>query len=300
VLGKQPNPFYTTDLLWDPDINPSGIVEQFHLHKLFALGAAEEETVGYSKDGKPITTGRKKPELPWELTVQAGQFIFSDNNEIRRANAYLFAQQVLFSYRFSNDVKLTVAPAYLTYNPTRVTDARNTQAFTRETDYPIDVDESADLSLLQLPGDISFTVCGQKVKFLWDGVYNFKGSDRAHSVYQLPSHSAVDDFAFLAGVQVGENKKKGDWSVFGNFRQVGMTSIDPNLNDSDWGLSRLNLRGFKGGIAYSFTDFAVGHLNYSAAWNVRKNLVGGQATNGANLGDANAVQVFQMELNVKF
>ena len=285
VLGKQANPFYTTDLLWDPDINPSGIVEQIKLHKLLP---------------ESPYTAPNAPERPWDLNFVAGQFIFADNNDLRAANAYLFGQQLVFSYRFSKDVKLTVAPAYLTYNPTRVSSALNTRAFSRETDAPLVVDESADLSLLQLPGDIVFPFCGQKIKFLWDSVYNFKGSDRARRIYRLPNHSGVDDFAFLMGIQVNENEKKGDWSAFLNFRQVGMTSIDPNLNDSDWGLSALNLRGFKGGIAYSFTDFAVGNVNYNAAWNVRKSLTGGQATNGANLGDANAVQVFQVELNVKF
>ena len=36
TAGKVPNPFYTTDLVWDPDINPTGVTELVAFHRLFA------------------------------------------------------------------------------------------------------------------------------------------------------------------------------------------------------------------------------------------------------------------------
>ena len=42
VADKQANPLYTTDLLWDPDISPSGLTESIALQRLpfFGGGAA--------------------------------------------------------------------------------------------------------------------------------------------------------------------------------------------------------------------------------------------------------------------
>jgi hypothetical protein len=153
------------------------------------------------------------------------------------------------------------------------------------------------------------------MKFYWDGVYNSDGAKRVNDIYVVPeydsarniigydhvqNYSTKDDFAWLLGLQVGENVKKGDWSIYVNYREVGLGSVDPNLNDSDWGLSRLNLRGWKTCLGYNFADAVVAQLSLCFANNLRSNLIGGQATGGAKLADANSVQVIQFDLNVKF
>ena len=33
IAGKQPNPFYTTDLIYDPEVDPSGLVERDRLRQ---------------------------------------------------------------------------------------------------------------------------------------------------------------------------------------------------------------------------------------------------------------------------
>ncbi|MEI6350368.1 MAG: putative porin [Verrucomicrobiota bacterium] len=309
IAGKQANPFYTTELVWDPDINPSGLVEQVRFHKLFSVGGQEAE--GYTKDGKSIASSKAVvEESPWELTLNAGQFIFDDNNEYladsdSNTDAYLFVEQLQFSYKFSKDVKFTIAPAYLTYTASQVNSVQNSQGFAqnvngKDTDVPEGLGETRDLSIIQVPGDITFNLAGQRIKLLWDSAYNTAGSKRVHDIYGVADHSSRDDLAFLAGFQIGENKKKGDWSLLVNYRQVGLAAVDPNLNDSDFGLSRVNIRGWKGGVAYNFTDSVVLALTYMNADNLRKNLVGGEATNDTKLADANSVQVLQVDLNLKF
>ena len=324
IVGKQANPFYTTDLVWDPDINPSGLVESFKLHKLFSCG--EEETVEYAADGKTVLSIKRCPiECPWTLSLIAGQFIFDDNNEFnlpgRNTDAYLFEEQLLFTYKFCENVKFTLAPAYLRFNSAQVNTVWNQQGFaqlingTATDGLPPGWGETRDLSIIQLPGDVSFKVCGWKVKLYWDAAYNTAGGKRVNDIYVVPirdkkgnivdfdhvrTHSQKDNLAWLAGIQIGENVKKGDWAFYVNYRQVGLGSIDPNLNDSDWGLSRLNLAGWKAAIAYSFTDAVVLQVTGNTADNLRKDLIGGQTTGGARLADANSVQVYQVDLNVKF
>lgn len=91
-----------------------------------------------------------------------------------------------------------------------------------------------------------------------------------------PSFS--DNSAWLVGLKFGENKKAGDFLVSADYRQVGISSIDPNLNSSNFALSNLNSHGWEFNLAYNFTDFltSVFTLYYSHA--LHPNLYGGYAT----------------------
>jgi hypothetical protein len=307
--GKMPNPFYTSELVWDSDITPNGFAEGIKFHELFASKAES----GYDKDGKSVVTEKKKS--PWELSLVAGQFIFDDNAENSFDNdesndAYLFQTQLVGSYAFSKDVKLVIAPGWLVYNAASVTGATNSAPFN---DSPNVSGATRNINLLLAPGQLDFRLAGIKSKFIWDFAYNIEGRKRAEDIYNLVTlqnandpddfrkqHDKEDDIAFLAGFQLGETKKAGDWSWLSYYRQAGVSSLDPNLNDSDFASSRLNTRGFKNSIAYSFTDFAIATVSYQYAWNLKDNLIGGEATGGAGIADGNVIHVFQVDLMVRF
>lgn len=320
--GKVPNPFYTTDLVWDPDINPTGVTELVAFHRLFA-GAGGYAKGGYSKDGKQVAILTPE-ERPWELTLIAGQFIFDDNFEgggsdlddptrdnDRTTDAYLFVTQLVGSYQFNKNLKLTVAPGWLIYNAGSATGLENENRFE---DSPLVSGATRDLNILLLPGDLSFKLGGIKTKFYWDLAYNIEGRKRANDIYrlafashpeddpddQIKRHNNRDNLAWLAGVQFGENKKRGDWSLLANYRETGIASVDPNLNDSDFALGELNTRGVKVGLAYNLTDFAVFGVTYMHAWNLRGDLIGGEATEGNAIADGNVIRVLQIDMSVKF
>ena len=50
--GRMPNPFVTTLMVWDDDINPEGLAEQWK--HTFAIGGGEAAPASYSKDGKAV------------------------------------------------------------------------------------------------------------------------------------------------------------------------------------------------------------------------------------------------------
>ena len=316
IGGKQPNPFYTTDMVWDPNIDPGGFVEQVKLHRLLA---GENP---FARDGKG--TAASAPASPWELTFTAGQFCFDDNKEDGLAgmntDAWLFEQQLLFSYKFHNGVKFTIAPTYLTYNGAQVNESINTQPFSQATDgLPPGTGETKYLSLIQIPGDISFKLGSISTKFLWDFTYNTEGNRRVRDIYGIDgtmevvttpggktlaayrrsTHSSQDDYAWQAGFLFGQNIKKGDWSLLVAYRQVGLGAVDPNLTCSDFALSRLNVQGWKISLAYNLTNAAVFQATWFGADNLRKDLIGGQATGGAKIADSNNVQLVTLDLNVK-
>jgi len=81
TIGKFKNPFYTTDLIWDSDINPQGLVETIAFHKMPIFGGSGGPSGDSSKDGKSFAPSEVRGELPWELTLVAGQLIYDDDNE---------------------------------------------------------------------------------------------------------------------------------------------------------------------------------------------------------------------------
>lgn len=346
TAGKQANPFYTTDLVWDPDINPDGIVEQIAFHK---MGFSNIFSGGSSKDGKSVVQSSTTSDSPWELTLTMGQFIFSDNIEngltlaggtsldepaIHDHNvstdAFLFEFQLLGSYQFDNKVKVTFAPGFMFYNAAAVRSlaGNNENQFSGYLpafgtplvhpayysygafDGPAYLGETRDLAIFLAPGDVSFKIGNLPVKLYWDFAWNTMGMKRAQDIYQIYvldsnnqlrlNHSSRDDIAWLAGFQLGQNKKKGDIAFNMNFRQTGISAVDPNLNDSDFALGKLNTQGVKAGIGYNFTDFASINATYFYAWNLRNNLIGGHATGGAKIADVKDATVFQLDVNVKF
>ncbi len=303
--GKLGNPFYSTELTWDPDINPTGVAEVIAFHKLGA--ESNEAAAGYSKDGKE-TKAVAAAEKPWELSLVAGQFIYDDNRESGgpdsdlSTDAYLFETQLIASYKFGG-TKVTFAPAWFTYINGSLSDLDNANPFV---DPVAGLGGTRNLNLLLAPGDISFKVAGLKTKIYWDFSYNLEGRKRVEDIYGLanvvgaPQHESIDDFAYMVGVQFGENKKAGDWAFYANWRQTGLGAVDPNVNDSDYAQAELNTRGVKVGAVYNLSDFANLGVSYGYAWNLRDTLYGGQTTGGTAIADSNEIQVFQVDLNVKF
>ncbi|HEX4084005.1 MAG TPA: putative porin [Chthoniobacteraceae bacterium] len=385
VIGKQANPFYTTDLVWDPDITPAGIVETLDLTKALI-----------------------PDESRFSLKLISMQGIFEGNSNftVGSDTAWQFVEQLQASYHFNRDTSITFAPGFMTYTSASLTGLQNSVPFTKPNDTftapngvqtqttttdtqtetvkydstgkpsitltPVNTTttvtttdpatgasrsvatettnnqtqvtipygakgnslkenptlanktfvttktlgggattvtspvgespaaETADLAILTAPGDVSFKIGGLDTKVYWDFAYNTEGSSRATNEYFLSSHTTQDDIAWLAGFQLGNNERAGDLSFNASFRQVGMDSIDPNLNDSEFALSYLNVQGIKLGLAYNFTDSFVGAFSYYGAWTLRHGLTGGEATSGAQLANAKTVNVLQVELNVKF
>jgi hypothetical protein len=314
IGGKQPNPFYTTDLVWDPDINPDGISESLSIDKLFA-GSSVEQAAGYSKDGKAVTTSGTKAEYPWSLTLIAGQFVYQDNkdngvvqdSDSAKTNAWQFVEQLVGTYKVTPDLKFTLAPGFSTYTSGVVTGATDKQPLNNATLTGRDPAVTRDLDVITAPGDVAFNVFGLKTKVLWDFAYNADARDRFTQVLAIPEaeQRGKDSRSWLAGLALGENQKTGDWSVFANYRQVGIASIDPNLNDSDFALSYMDVEGYKLGVAYNVTDFTIAAITWYNAYSMG-GLRGGDATTvpgsifTANLANASAVQVLQLDFNIKF
>lgn len=100
TLGKMPNPLYTTQMVWDPDLNPEGAAEKFK----YTVGGAD-------------------------FFATFGQFIYQDTNPTQTSSGYfnpltvnssslpfLFALQGGVNYHFNQKVDFKLAPALYLYS----------------------------------------------------------------------------------------------------------------------------------------------------------------------------------------
>ncbi len=204
------------------------------------------------------------------------------------------------NYKFNRDISTTFAPAiYYWTDGSTAPIGTNTGAprFTAP-------NGASYLHIIAAPGDVSFKLANQKAKFYWDFNYNTSGDDRIQRAYGINGSNNVDlsdNLAWLVGFQVGDNKKKGDWLVGVDFRQIGLGSVDPNLSDSDWGNGFLNQQGVKVRVGYNFTDFLSGNITYYNTWNYKENLTSASsATGAATLATLNSTDRLQFDLNWKF
>lgn len=272
VGGKQRNPFFTTDLIWDSDINPQGLSEVYT---------------------RPI--GQKDT-----LELRAGQILMDDNNEsvpgVAGTDAWLFAQQAVYTHWFGRDEignlvsSVVLAPGFMTYNRSVVAGLNNEAAFNGSTD---------KLSSATFAGEVNFANfggrSGAQFKVYWDSAYNFEAESRVRRIYNLP---AADDqpFAWLVGVGYahGSGKSQGDYSLRLDYRRNALGALDPNLNDSDFGFSNLNQEGWKFSGSYNLTDFANLGLTYFYTTDIDETLV------QSVVAKLDHSQLLQLDLVVKF
>lgn len=266
VAGKQKNPFYTTDLIWDGDINPQGFTEQY----TFDFGSSSS------------------------LTLRAGQILMDDNNEFgggttNFSDAWLFYQQAEFKQKFGK-TSFTVAPGYFFYNASTLAGLTNEDAFNGTTE---------NIAVLVLPGEINFKDFGREgynLKVYGDLAYNTRADDRTTEAYARPA-SESDALAWLVGLSYGygSGKDAGNWKVSADYREIGLSSIDPNINDSDFAFSNLNQKGIKLSASYNLTSFASVNVTYMKT--EEKDDLAGAGPGIANLDSSN---LLQLDLVVKF
>ena len=316
VAGKMPNPFYSsTELLWDADISPTGLAQQFKL---------------------PVSP-------TFELAVNLGEFIFNDNSENAQRNAidrflptgaanpaftpggnnntdaYLVYGQVVATYKPTNTLTVTGAGGFQTYLDNGGTGTpgaanvintgvnyagagngagqagnilQNTGAFNSP-------NAGRNLFLGTFSGDVKIALGAFKVKVYGDAVYNFRGGSRNAEEYGLPGFDETQDkVAFATGLTVGSDytlKKKGDYLVLAEYRQVGLGSIDPNLNDSDFNGSRLGFRGVKGAVSYAIYPWLFGTVTGFFGTNI-----GSERNLNLPFANFNSSRTIQVDLTAKF
>jgi cell division protein FtsB len=319
TAGRMPNPLLSTRMVWDPDINPEGLAEQWK--HTWAIGGGAPPPPVFSKDGKNVAP--PPPSEPWlKISVFANlaQFVYDDSNPenplgtratttanggtqlVPNTDAFLLAWQTGARFEFPHIVYFQLAPTLYNYtgngdtfnihyqggNPTLTNSASLAQNQTGIN----------SLLVFDLPAEIGWKAWGLPMRLYGDFATNFEGDDRATAAGQPGQGS--QRYAYTLGLSVGQLKQKNDWQLDVWYQHAEQFALDPNLIDDDWFNGQLNVHGIGVTAAYNLTAAVNLTLNYGHGWWYNHNL----GTGGSNLAIAinptDQYNFFTADLNVKF
>ena len=324
TVGKMANPFINSTMVWDSDINPEGLAEQFKHSFSFNVGGGGGSSAAvdsYSKDGKAIATSSVSSEAPKKVSVDLyanfGQFVYDDKNpenpigpqpsNTSRYDSFMLGWQIGAKVTLPNKVYFQISPTL--YNYTGTGDTFNSHFVGDPTFAVIDPVTGAvttvtpnqtginNLFVFDVPMEIGWQIGELPVKVFGEYARNFSGDDRATAAGHPEKTDSVN--AYQIGAGIGKAKGKGTWELRGFWQHTEQFALDPNLVDSDLFDSRVNLEGFFLQASYAITDAVTTNLTYAHAWQIDHDLgTGGVGDVGINPVDD--YDLFQADLSFKF
>lgn len=320
TVGKMPNPFVNTLMVWDGDINPEGMAEQWkHTFNLsFGGGQTTAAAEDYSKDGKSAAVVTSEPtRMTIDLFANLGQFVYDDANPenplgprsvsggrlVPNSDAWLFGWQLGAKFNFTKTTYLQLAPTI--YNYSGAGDTFNTF-------YSGDPDRLAgtplvrtarnqtgidNLLVFDMPAEFGWNIGEIPFRIFGDFAVNLDADDRAIAA----GHPEAQDerYAYQLGLGIGKIKAKHDWELKGWYQHTEQYALDPNLVDSDFFDSRINMEGFVLQAGYALSDAIIFNLSYGYGEQADDRLGTGGVGDIA-LNPLRKYQIFQADLNVKF
>jgi len=318
TAGKMPNPFVTTLMVWDPDINPEGLAEQWkHTFNLsFGGGQTTAQPVS-SKDGKSVALTSEPTKMTIDLFANFGQFLYDDENPenplgprsvsggrlVPNSDAWLLGWQIGAKVNFTKTTYFQLAPTIYDYtgagdtfngfysgDPDRLAGTPPVRTARNQTG--ID-----SLLIFDVPAEFGWTIGELPVRIFGDFAVNLDADDRAAAA----GHPDKGDerYAYQIGLGIGRIKAKHDWELRAFWQHTEQYSLDPNLVDSDFFDSRVNMEGVVVQAGYGITDAIVFNLSYGYARQADETL-GTGGVGDIPVNPLRKYQVFQADLNVKF
>jgi hypothetical protein len=317
--GRMPNPLVSTRMVWDPDINPEGLAEQWK--HTFVFGA-EPAPASYGKDGKAIVAGpAPEPFLKLDLFANFAQFVYDDSNPenplgsrpiatqpsgehqlVPNTDAFLLAWQVGARFNFPHNFYFQLAPTM--YNYTGNGDTFNihyqggSPFITNSASLAQNQTGINSLLIFDMPVEFGWKAWGIPMRIFGDFATNFEGDDRAAAAGQPGQGS--QRYAYQAGLGIGQLKKAHDWQLDVWYQHTEQYALDPNLIDDDIFNAQENIHGIVVQGTYNFTAAVNLQLTYAHGWWYNHNLGTGGSANHIAINPLNQFNWFTTDLNVKF
>jgi hypothetical protein len=308
--GRMPNPFVKTLMVWDDDINPEGLAEQWK--HTFTIGAGEAAPASYSKDGKAVAAPPPEPIVKIDVFANFGQFVYDDTNpsnpigtpptttqpiggetqQTPLANAFMLGWQVGARFDFPHIAYFQLAPTLYNY-----TGDGNTFNVHFSGDSSGNQTGINSLLVFDIPAEIGWKVGKVPMRIFGDFATNFDADDRADAAGH-PGKGG-DRYAYQIGLGIGQLKKKHDWEIDAWWQHQDQYALDPNLVDTEMFDSKLNLQGVAVRAGYMLADAVSLNLTWSYAWQI-DDAVGTGGLGDLTINPMNQYQLFQADLNYKF
>jgi hypothetical protein len=326
--GRMPQPLITTSMLWDDDINPEGLAEQWK-HTFTFGGGAPPPAPGYSKDGKDVkaVVASQPASPPWKLDlfVNLAQYVYDDTNPenpigprptttgnntgspqlVPQTDAFMMAWQAGARLTSPQGIYVQLAPTL--YNYTGNGDTFNIHyvggnpALSNSASLATNQTGINSLLVFDLPAEVGWKLWDVPMRVFGEFADNIEGHDRAHAAADLGGFQAHtgQHYAWMIGGAIGQLKKKGDWELRAWYQWAEQYALDPNLVDSDIFDSRINQKGVAVKAGYLLADAISLNLTYAYAWRINGSL--GTGGNGdIQVNPLDQYQIFQADMSVKF
>ena len=327
TAGRMPNPLVSTRMVWDPDINPEGLAEQWK--HTFVFGAEPPPPPSFSKDGKAVVAPKPpEPFLKLDIFANFAQFVYDGNvtqnplgprptvsssagsatdqtgQLIPNSDAFLLAWQVGAKFNFPHNFYFQLAPTLYNYtgngNVFNIHYQGGSPDVTNAESLAQNQTGINSLLVFDMPVEFGWKAWGIPMRAYGDFATNFEADSRATAAGQPGQGS--QRYAYTAGLSVGQLKKKNDWQIDIWYQHAEQFALDPNLIDDDWFNAQLNMHGIGVTAAYNLSAAVNFTLNYGYAWWYNHNL--GTGGNVGSLAIAtnptSQYQWFTADLNVKF
>src|SRR5947207_783046 len=319
TAGRMPNPLLSTRMVWDPDINPEGLAEQWK--HTWAIGGGAPPPPVFSKDAKNVAP--LPPSEPW-LKISAfanfAQFVYDDSNPenplgarstttanggtqlVPNTDAFLLAWQVGAKFDFPHILYFQLAPTL--YNYTGNGDTFNIHyqggdpKLTNSASLAQNQTGINSLLVLDIPAEIGWKIGELPMRIFGDFAVNLEGDDRATAA----GHPGKGNqrYAYQIGLGVGQLKAKHDWQIDVWYQQSEQYAVDPNLIDDDIFNGQLNMHGIGARAGYALSDAVSLNLTYNYGWRYDNALGTGGTPITIGINPLDQYQLFFADLNIKF
>lgn len=316
TVGRMPNPLVTTLMVWDGDINPEGVAEQWKHSYNFGFGGGSSSAVADGKDGKATAVTSTEPwKLKLDLFANFGQFVYDDanpenplgprgftNNRLTpNTDAWMFAWQLGVKFNFPKNYYFQLAPVL--YNYSGLGDNFNSfyrggsPFVTNAASLAQNQTGANSLLVLEIPTEFGFKIGELPVRIFGDFAVNFDADDRAEAA-GTPGQGD-QRYAYQIGAGIGQLKVKRDWQLQAFWMHSEQYALDPNLVDSDFWDSRVNMEGVVVQGGYALSDAVIFNVSWGYGWR-SDNLLGTGGTGDIGINPVAKYHIFQADLNVKF
>ena len=237
VGGRFANPWFSTDLVWDNDINFEGAA------------------VHYETDTKQMQ--------PFNLFLTGGIFPLQEE-EFSSRDKWLWGAQIGFEYRPRFDMSIKMAAAYYDYQNIEGIQNDPTQPgfydftapdFQQKGNTLMDIDPTSDIkAALATDYDILDVYLNTDIglffpiQIILEGQYvkNF-GFDRERVVRVTGNDNPVEDTeGYMIGATIGYPRIENfaEWNVGLKYKYLGADAVVDAFTDSDWHLGGTNAKGW--------------------------------------------------------
>ena len=282
--GRMPNPFFSTDLVWDDDLNFDGVAVTLNPLVRSDSNVKPFFTVGAFPLQEVETSAINLAEDKWLYAAQAGlDWKMGANTRARLGLAY-------YDYR---DIAATEDPVFDGFydyadSVLRSRQKGNTRFEVAALDDPGLYGLAAAYSLVNLTATLDLAYF-EPVHVILDGdVVKNVGYDEAKVNKLLGDTLEAKTLGWQTRVSVGwpAVQNKGDWQVFLGYRHLERDAVLDAFADSDFRLGGTNSKGYFVGGLYGLDR----NTWLSAKW------LSADAIDGLPFG----VDVLQVDFNAKF